>query len=71
VPLVKPHPGVADLADRAFRNGVEITRLLRHARVPHSTWRRWVQGHGHRSETLDRLQAALSKLIEENDESHG
>lgn len=66
MPVVKPHPHVADLADRTFRAGVEIPDLLRAASVPHSTWRRWVRGGAHRSDTLDRLHEALTQ-IEEND----
>jgi hypothetical protein len=66
VPLVKPHPLIADLADRAFRAGVEMPALCRAAGVPSSTWRRWVAGGAHRSDTLDRLNAALHQLIEDN-----
>ena len=68
MPYLRPHPDVAQLADRAFRAGVPMKEVCRRAGVAVSTWHRWVkEGSSHVASTLDRLEAALTALIEEND----
>jgi hypothetical protein len=64
--LIKPHHLVADLNDRAFRAGVKMADVLRHAKMPQSTWLRWVHGRGHTPVLLDKLNDALTEIIEKD-----
>jgi predicted transcriptional regulator len=65
--LIKPYPLVADLNDRAFRAGIRISDMLRRAGVPQSTWTRWRDRRSSpRLETIERLDAALSAIEEED-----
>lgn len=62
----KPPARVADLQDKAFRNGIRITDALAEANIAGSTWTRWVQLKSEPlSATLDAVDAALEKLIAE------
>lgn len=64
--LVKPHPSVAALADRAFRAGVAMLEVCARAGVPGSTWWRWTRGSGHTEAKLAQLERALAQIIEED-----
>lgn len=67
MPFIRPHPDVANLADRAFRAGVPIALVLQRSGVSWSTWRRWVRGTGHTSTKLGQLEDTLTKIIGESD----
>ena len=66
--LVRPHPHVADLNDRAFRAGVRITALLAKAGIHPSTWMRWRKGGGHTDDKLTDLELTLDQIIQADDD---
>ncbi len=68
--LIKPHAAVCAIADRAFREGVAMPDVQRRAGVPASTWLRWVHGGTPSLLVLEKLERALTEIIEK-DETHG
>ena len=64
MPRSKPHPIVADLADKAFRGGVSIGLALKLADIHPTTWTRWAR-HGAEPtrRSIERLSLALDILI--------
>lgn len=65
----RPHPLVADINDRAFRAGVRPPEIMKRAGVDPSIWSRWAKGIVPTLGSIEKMNLALTSIIEEDE--HG
>lgn len=70
--MAKPiDPRVVDLNTRIFAHRLVVKDVLRRASVPPSTWTRWKAGADARRATLDKVDQAITQLINEQEALRG
>lgn len=63
--ILKPHPLAVAVYSRAFAEGIDFVDVVERSKVGRATWHRIRRGRAFRTDTMDRLNAALNALIAE------